>query len=91
MQITVLVIFKIALAPLLMIGLARAVELHGAVARAAVLLAILPISLASFSFAEEYNTGQQVLSNLIIWDTVLMLPAILVWLEILDGLDIFNV
>jgi predicted permease len=86
-----LLAFKLVLAPLLMVGLAKALDLKGATSRAAVLVATLPISSASFSLGERYGIGQGVLSACVAAGTALMLPTVIVWVEVLDRLDLFKV
>lgn len=90
-QVALLLLFKLVLAPLLMVGLAKALDLSDIAGRAAVLVATLPISLASFTLAEEYDIGQRVLSACVIVGTAAMLPAVIVWTEVLNGVGLFEV
>jgi predicted permease len=82
---------KLVIVPLIMLGLALAADLDDVPGRAAVLIAALPISLASFSLASNYDIGQAVLSENVAMGTLLLLPTILIWNLVLDGLDIFPV
>jgi len=62
-HITVLsMVGKLVLVPLVMVGLAKACRLTNEAGRAAVLIASLPISMASFSLASHYKIGEAVLS-----------------------------
>lgn len=89
MQVLWMLAFKLVICPLLMIGLARALDLDAATARAAVLVAAIPISLASFTLAETFGIGEALLTKLVILGTVLLLPAAVLWLEALDSTDTF--
>jgi predicted permease len=80
---------KLILIPLVMVGLAKAVRLDDQAGRAAVLLAALPISLASFSLASRYKIGEAVLSENVALGTLLVLPTILIWNIVMDALDLF--
>lgn len=82
---------KLVIVPLIMLGLAIAADLDDVPGRAAILIAALPISLASFSLASNYNIGQAVLSENVAMGTLLLLPTIVIWNLVLDGLDIFPV
>ena len=53
---------KLIVIPLIMLGLALLFNLNDEAGRAAVLIAALPISMASFSLADRYGIGQAVLS-----------------------------
>jgi predicted permease len=82
---------KLVLAPLLMVGLAKALFLQNEVGRAAVLIASLPISLASFSLGHQYQIGEAVLAANVAVGTLLMLPTVLIWNVAMDNLDLFPV
>ena len=85
------VLFVEVLVPLLALGLAKGFKLDDDAGRAAVLIAALPISLASFSLADRYEIGEAVLSENIALGTVLILPTILLWSLVLDALDLFPI
>jgi predicted permease len=74
-----------------MVGLAKGLDLTNEAGRAAVLIAALPISMASFSFAEHYNIGQATLSANVALGTALMLPTILIWNIVMDNIDLFPI
>jgi predicted permease len=80
---------KLVLVPLVMVGLAKAVKLDDEAGRAAVLIAALPISLASFSLANRYKIGETVLAENVAWGTALILPTILIWNLVMDELGLF--
>ena len=82
---------KLVLVPLIMLGLALAADLGDVPGRAAVLIAALPISMASFSLASSYNIGQVFLSANVAFGTLLLLPTILLWNLVLDGLGVFPI
>jgi hypothetical protein len=80
---------KLFVVPLLMVGLAKALHLNDEAGRAAVLIAALPISMASFSLAGHYKIGHATLSANVVLGTALMLPTILIWDIVMDELDLF--
>jgi predicted permease len=80
---------KLFVVPLIMVGLAKALDLGDEAGRAAVLIAALPISMASFSLAGHYEIGHATLSANVVLGTALMLPTILIWDIVMDTLDLF--
>jgi predicted permease len=80
---------KLILVPLFMVGLAKAFDFNDEVGRAAVLIASLPISMASFSLASRYNIGEEILSQNVALGTALILPTVLVWNIVMDSLGVF--
>jgi predicted permease len=80
---------RLVLVPLVMLGLAKAVNLDDQSGRAAVLISALPISLASFSLASKYKTGEGVLAANVALGTVFILPTVLLWNLVLDAFDVF--
>lgn len=82
---------KLFLLPLVALGLAKGMGLDDEAGRAAVLIAALPISLASFSLADRYEIGEAILSENIALGTILILPTILLWNLVLDALNIFPI
>ena len=82
-------IVKVIIVPALMVGCAAAVGLEGANARAAVLLAALPISAAAFSLSDKYKVGTAEAVANIFWGNLLVLPTTLAWMAFMDGVDLF--
>jgi predicted permease len=80
---------KLVIVPLVMVGLAKAIHLDDQTGRAAVLIAALPISQASFVLGDRYKIGQAVLSENVALGTLLILPTILIWNIVMDELGIF--
>jgi predicted permease len=74
-----------------MVGLAKAVNLNDEAGRAAVLIASLPISMASFSLASRYKIGEAVLSENVALGTALILPTVLLWNLVMDAVDLFPI
>jgi predicted permease len=82
-------IVKLIFVPAVMVGCAAAVGLENGPARAAVLLASLPISAAAFTLCDRYSTClHQAVAN-IFWGTVLVLPTTLAWMAFMDAVDLF--
>lgn len=82
---------KLIIVPFIMVGLAKALDLDNEAGRAAVLIAALPISLASFSLASRYQIGEAILSANVALGTALVLPTILIWNLILDEVGLFPI
>ena len=82
-------VFKLIVIPLLMVGLAKIMRLNDEAGRAAILIASLPISMASFSLGHQYNVGEKDLSANVTAGTVLMLPTIIVWNLVLDAVSLY--
>ncbi|KAL3934013.1 MAG: hypothetical protein SGARI_003566 [Bacillariaceae sp.] len=82
---------KLVIVPLVMIFLAKAVKLDNQSARAAVLIASLPISLASFVLGSRYKIGEAILSENVALGTILILPTVLIWTVAMDELGVFPI
>jgi len=82
-------ILKLIAIPLLMMGLANSMKLNDEAGRAAVLIASLPISMASFSLGHQYNVGEKDLAANVTAGTVLMLPTIILWNLVLDAVGMY--
>ena len=82
---------KLIIVPLIVLGLAKAVNLEDEPGRAAVLIAALPISLASFSLGSQYEIGEKILSANVTLGTILLLPTILLWNLVLDKVGLFPI
>lgn len=88
-NLCVAMVSKLIVVPLLMVGLAKGMKLNNESARAAVLIATLPISLASFSLARQYNVGEKDLAANVAFGTLLMLPTVIVWNIVLDSVGLY--
>ena len=82
---------KLVLVPLLMVALAKFLDLDDEPGRAAVLIAALPISMASFSLAHRYEIGEDVISENVALGTALVTPTIILWNLVMDATDIFPI
>jgi predicted permease len=82
---------KLIIVPFIMVGLAKALDLDDEAGRAAVLIAALPISLASFSLASRYKIGEAILSENVALGTALVLPTIIIWNLALDEVGLFPI
>lgn len=82
---------KLVLVPLLMVGLVEAYDLPNAYARSAVLIASLPISLAAFSLGKQFDIGEASLAANVTVGTLLMLPTLLAWIEIMDYFELYEI
>eukprot|EP00985_Skeletonema_marinoi_P000603 scaffold224_cov108-Skeletonema_marinoi.AAC.1 len=88
-KLCVFMVFKLIAIPLLMVGLAKCMKLNDEAGRAAILIASLPISMASFSLGHQYNVGEKDLAANVTAGTVLMLPTIIVWNIVLDAVSLY--
>ena len=91
LTLLIFLVAKLVLVPFVMLGLALAADLDDVPGRAAVLIASLPISMASFSLGSNYNIGQSILSANVAFGTILLLPTVLLWNIVLDWFDIFPI
>ena len=80
---------KLVLVPALMVGCAAAVGLQGAAARAAVLLASLPISAAAIAVADVYDVGRDLVQANVFLGNLLVLPTTILWFVFMDGVGLF--
>lgn len=82
---------KLIFVPLVMVGLAKLLALEDEPGRAAVLIASLPISMASFSLANRYKIGEAVMAENVALGTLLVLPTVVVWNLVLDEAGLFPI
>lgn len=82
---------KFFIAPALMLGIAKNMfNLKCDIGRSAVIIATVPTSLASFTLTKRFElSSQSVMAFNVIIGTILMLPFVLMWLEIMDENDHF--
>jgi predicted permease len=91
LSVVLYMLAKLVVVPLIMMGLALAVNLDDNSGRAAVLIAALPISMASFTLGNRYKVGEAILAENIFMGTALLLPTILLWNLILDKVGLFPI
>ena len=82
---------KLVIVPFVALGLAKAMDLDDIGGRAAVLIAALPISMASFSLANRYGIGEAIMAENVALGTLLVLPTIIIWNLILDEIDVYPI
>ena len=90
-KISACMISKLIIVPFIMVGLAKGLRLSDEAGRAAILIATLPISLASFSLGRQYQIGEKELAANVAAGTLLMLPTVLVWNFLLDKVGLFPI
>ena len=90
-KLSMFMISKLIIVPLIMVGLASAMRLNDEQGRAAILIATLPISLASFSLGRQYQIGEADLAANVACGTLLMLPTVLVWNILLDKAGLYQI
>lgn len=90
-QAVLFMIAKLVITPLIMVGLAQALHLEDEQGRAAVLIAALPISMASFSLADRYGIGEATMAANVALGNLLILPTVLVWNLVLDECGLFPI
>ncbi|KAL4423172.1 hypothetical protein ABPG77_000305, partial [Micractinium sp. CCAP 211/92] len=62
---------------------------RGAYARAAVLVATLPVSAAAFALSKTYNVGDDVAAVNVFLGNLLILPTNIAWVSAMDGMGLF--
>mmetsp|Transcript_3811 Transcript_3811/g.6601 ORF Transcript_3811/g.6601 Transcript_3811/m.6601 type:complete len:426 (-) Transcript_3811:24-1301(-) len=90
-KLSMFMVSKLILVPIIMVGLANAMRLNDEQGRAAILIATLPISLASFSLGRQYQIGESDLAANVACGTLLMLPTVLVWNIVLDKAGLYPI
>jgi predicted permease len=83
-------VLKLVFVPLLMIGCAFAVGLSGDAGRAAVLISLLPVSPPAFALTGHYGVGLSEAVSCIIIGKILVIPSVLAWQAVLDGVGVFD-
>mmetsp|Transcript_11433 Transcript_11433/g.28151 ORF Transcript_11433/g.28151 Transcript_11433/m.28151 type:complete len:442 (-) Transcript_11433:68-1393(-) len=89
----IFIICKMFLMPLLAVGVCFWLDIDGIEARSAVLIASLPIALASFSLVRNYYRQEDVISVIsaqIVIGTILMIATFTAWNEYMDANDLFG-
>jgi predicted permease len=89
LQAALYMLAKLVAVPALMVGCAAAAGLEGAPARAAVLLASLPVSAAAFALAKTYGVGEEAVLANVFLGNLLVLPTTLLWFTFMDGVGLF--
>lgn len=59
------------------------------IARQCIIIGSQPTAVATYTVTSNAHIGEGVASTLIFWTTVLVVPTIIVWFSILDGLKLF--
>ena len=90
-KLSMFMLSKLIIVPMIMVGLASAMGLNDEQGRAAILIATLPISLASFSLGRQYQIGESDLAANVACGTLLMLPSVLLWNVALDRAGLYPI
>ena len=80
---------KLMFMPMMMVWISKLFNLNDEAGRASILIACLPISMASFSFGSRFEIGENLLSLNVILGTILVLPTVLLWNLVMDSLDLY--
>ena len=91
LKLSMFMLSKLIVVPMIIVGLANAMGLNDEQGRAAILIATLPISLASFSLGRQYQIGESDLAANVACGTVLMLPSVLIWNVALDKVGLYPI
>ena len=91
MKAAMYMVVKLIIVPAVMVGCAFAVGLEGAPARAAVVIASLPISAAAFTLCDRYDVLQKEAVSNIFFGNLLVLPTTLAWIAFMDAVELFPV
>ncbi|KAJ3339666.1 hypothetical protein HDU93_007892 [Gonapodya sp. JEL0774] len=88
---TIYILLKMILVPLFTIPLVLMFNIQPAgKARGAVLIAAMPIALASFSLTQQYGVGQDSMAAQVIIGTILMTPACVAWDAVMQSVGLFG-
>lgn len=68
----------------------KLLKVKGKTATQCVVLTALPTAVGSYLLASSCGVGQGAASTMIFWTTIIFLPAIIVWMIILDKLNVFQ-
>jgi predicted permease len=90
-KLSLYMISKLIIIPLIMMGLAMGMNMSNEAGRAAILIASLPIAMASFSLAHQYSIGEKDMAANVTFGTILMLPAVIAWNLVLDKVGLFPI
>ena len=75
--------------PAITMFLCWALKLSPRLSRQCILMTVLPTGTPAFLFSSSTGIGPGVSSTLIFWSTVLSIPFIILWVLMLDGLNLF--
>ncbi|KXS22087.1 hypothetical protein M427DRAFT_50450 [Gonapodya prolifera JEL478] len=88
---TIYILLKMIVVPLFTIPLVLMFNVQPAgKARGAILIAAMPIALASFSLTNQYDVGQDSMASQVIIGTILMTPCCVAWDAIMQSLNLFG-
>ncbi|KAL7543661.1 hypothetical protein ACHAXR_013347 [Thalassiosira sp. AJA248-18] len=90
-KLSLFMISKLIIVPLVMVGLSKGLKLENEGGRAAILIAALPISMASFCLGHQYDIGTPDLATNVAVGTLLMLPTVLLWNIALDKAGLYPI
>ena len=90
-KLSLYMISKLIIIPLIMMGLAMGMNMSNEAGRAAILIASLPIAMASFSLAHQYSIGEKDMAANVTFGTILMLPAVIAWNLVLDKVGLYPI
>ena len=80
---------RLFVGPFLTVLYCMALNIPPRTARQCVVLSAQPTAATSFSMTQNAKIGSGVSSTMILWSCVLMVPAVIFWLFILDELNLF--
>lgn len=66
-----------------------AFKLEGRLARQCIVLAMLPTANSAFILADSTGCGPGVLSSMILWGLICIVPVILIWMAIINKFNLF--
>eukprot|EP00470_Lotharella_oceanica_P006036 CAMPEP_0170178864 /NCGR_PEP_ID=MMETSP0040_2-20121228/14723_1 /TAXON_ID=641309 /ORGANISM="Lotharella oceanica, Strain CCMP622" /LENGTH=463 /DNA_ID=CAMNT_0010422467 /DNA_START=137 /DNA_END=1528 /DNA_ORIENTATION=- len=89
----IFIVIKMLLMPMLAIPLCMALDIDGIKGRSAVLIASLPIALASFSLTRNYYRQEDVIAVIsaqVIIGAIIMVGTFTAWNEFMNAVDLFG-
>ncbi|KAL0241210.1 hypothetical protein GEMRC1_006445 [Eukaryota sp. GEM-RC1] len=90
-SLAVFILIKEVIGPLIIIPIAMMFGLEGIPARAAVIVASTPLSMAAFAISKQYKIGTELMSTMIMVGSIIVLPLTLFHVWFMDVFNIFPV
>lgn len=90
LQFVICVILRDLVMPLFGFAYAKAFKLDKDLAYQCTLMPMMPSATASFMLTYSNNCGPGVSSTMIFWSTVLVVPAMIAWIAVIDSLQPFG-
>ncbi|EAY07017.1 Auxin Efflux Carrier family protein [Trichomonas vaginalis G3] len=88
-HLIICLVIRFIIYPLVSLGLAVAFKLDNRLARQCIILSMLPTANSAFILAESLNCGSNVISTVILWTLIFIVPVIILWEFVMNSLNLF--